>query len=659
MMNRSVKASLALILIGCAEEPKVDNPVEQKAELQLEMPSDDALTTINFMQMNNIHQEPIQKMKVWSGNSSSLSDTLSTIVKDSDLVSDVHPTGPSTMWLIHLKAGERLPSIPKQNRVVALLSGTWSQKDLFPISRRTEGYVVVDSSTSRFMNPTKASTLDQALAIASELESHYQVRVLPQSDSVKPMVHPALWHVANPEWIAATHPDPRVRVHALRDETDSLLTLQQVTLYPTKIDAEALATHSEPWIQSQALRHTNNVQSLERGLQSGSSVVRLVSLGRLSDLMRSNADQDGCRLLKDAATSPHAYERWKAAYGLGFCEATTELVQLFNDVDIDVVRQAVLSLSNQKTAHAYLPQLLTLTKHSNSFVRRWTWKTIASLDNVDGTSALQACVDNEPAILAKEECALGLHRKGIRVDVPRYVPPDFKQIGDLTEAVEHPDPTYRKDLAKFLSNSPSGVHALKELAHDNDGEVRKSAVEALGYARDPIVWGALQDTDPDVVVTALVSIAMGHIDGSCENLIPLMQHSDGEIQLRAIEAMSGLIGISTVSQSCARSLTSFSKHPDERIRAVVLTNIPSQLESDEQSLLVLFSIADKIRQQREDLMVQWALDDDKKYWLSGVVALQDDLCHAIFSWNDPKNKPMTHQGLRPPLFRTYGQPNRG
>ena len=659
MMNRTVYIGLFVLLVGCAEESKVDNPVEQKAELQLKMPSDDALTTINFMQMNNIRQESIQQLYVWSGSPSSLSETLPTIVKDTDLVSAIHPTDPSTMWLIHLKAGQRLPNIPKQNRVVAILSGIWSQKDLFPISRRTEGYVVVDSSTSRFMNPTKASNLDQALAIAAELDSHYQVRVLPQPDILKSTVHPTLWHVANPEWINASHPDPRVRVHALRDETDSLLTLQQVTLYPDKIDTETLTTHSEPWIQAQALRHTDNVQSLERGLQSGTSLVRLVSLGRLSDLMRSNADQYGCRLLKESAISAHAYERWKAAYGLGFCDATTELVQLFNDVDIDVVRQAVLSVSKQKTAHAYLPQLLTLTKHSNSFVRRWTWKTIANLDDVDGTLALQECVDNEPSVLAKEECALGLHRKGIRVDIPRYIPPDFQRIGELDEAVQHPDPTYRKDLAKFLSNSPSGVHALKELARDNDGEVRKSAVEALGYARDPIVWRALEDTDPDVVVTALVSIAAGSIDGRCEALIPLMQHSDGEIQLRAIEAMSGLIGLRTVSPSCTKSLISFSKHPDERIRAAVLTSYPELIQSDEQSLLVLFGIADKIRQQREELMVQWAQDDDKKYWLSGIVELQDDLCHDIFSWNDPNDKPMTHQGLRPPLFRTYGQPNRG
>ena len=647
------------VLFGCTEQPMSENPAVNTTSTQLEMPSENALKTINFMHMNNIYQEPIQQLYVWSEKPSELSTLLPSVLKDAELVQDIHSTGVSTLWLIHLNAGERLPNIPTQNRVVAILSGTWSQQDLYPISRRTEGYVVVDSSASRFVNPAKASDLDNALATVSELKSHYTLSVMPQLDAAQSTVHPALWYLANSDWIDSAHPDPRVRVHAVQNESDPLLTLQQVTLYPEQVNIDTLATHSEPWIQAQALRHVSSLQTLANGLQSGSSLVRLVSLNRLSDRMRVQSNEYGCHLLKHSSKSPHAYERWKAAYGLGFCTATSELMELFDDDDIDVVRQAVLSFSNQKTAPQYLPQLLKLTGHSNSFVRRWTWKTIAGLEGVDVTSALQSCLDNEPSVLAKEECARGLHRKGIQTAVSRYVPPDFRRIGDLEEAVAHPDPTYRKDLAKFLSNSPSGVSLLKTLARDGDGEVRKSAVEALGYAHDSTVWDAISDSDPDVVVTALVSIAIGAIDGDCETLIPLLHHSDVEIQLRATEAMSALNIVKAVSPRCVSQLTSLSNHADERVRAAVLTSTPQFVRPTEQSLLVQYSIAGKIQHQSTDLMLQWALDDDKKYWVSGIVELQDDLCHEIFSWNDPSNKPMTHKGIRPPLFRTYGQPNRG
>ena len=49
---------------------------------------------------------------------------------------------------------------------------------------------------------------------------------------------------------------------------------------------------------------------------------------------------------------------------------------------------------------------------------------------------------------------------------------------DPAVAVEHPDPTYRKDTAKFFAGRTEMIPHLEQLLLDSDGEVRKTAAEA-------------------------------------------------------------------------------------------------------------------------------------------------------------------------------------
>ena len=64
---------------------------------------------------------------------------------------------------------------------------------------------------------------------------------------------------------------------------------------------------------------------------------------------------------------------------------------------------------------------------------------------------------------------------------------------------------------------------------DKDGEVRKTAVEALGYRRSGSVWAALSDLDPDVLITALEAIRIGEINGDLTKIEELLHHTDTEI----------------------------------------------------------------------------------------------------------------------------------
>ena len=53
--------------------------------------------------------------------------------------------------------------------------------------------------------------------------------------------------------------------------------------------------------------------------------------------------------------------------------------------------------------------------------------------------------------------------------------------------------------------------------------------------QSPLVWMALSDSDPDVLVTALEAIRIGRVSGDLEVIRPFLLHQDTEVRLRAVE----------------------------------------------------------------------------------------------------------------------------
>ena len=87
--------------------------------------------------------------------------------------------------------------------------------------------------------------------------------------------------------------------------------------------------------------------------------------------------------------------RWKGAYALRYCpDTTSNLVRLFSDVDIDVQREAVLSIQYHSDAVKHFDAIRQLTMHDNSFVRRWAWTTLSHLS----TSNIQQVLEGVYAI---------------------------------------------------------------------------------------------------------------------------------------------------------------------------------------------------------------------------------------------------------------------
>ncbi len=658
-------------VLACLSSNDADvasNPVENaKREVKQEKEqSEQALKAINHLHFVERIQAPVTKVHIWSRSPNPLMERLTKLlaVEVQTSVTLVSTDG-RTLSLLLLRSGDRVPKIPVHNRTLFVLEGEWSQQQLAAIAGRGEGYIHIDSSVQRFRSVKQASVMEQALAVSYELRQEYELEMVHLSEDSS-TIHPAMWYLANPAWIESVEnaTDPRILGHRFHRSSNPLIQLTQITHHPRSITPSEYIHSPEPWVRAQAFQWVETEEALQKGIEDDSSVVRIVAAHRLATLMRQQSTEKGCQLLDSLTTSTQAYERWKAAYGLGFCPGREHrLVQLFQDVDIDVVRQAVLSIAQLENVEKYWPEILRLTQHDNSFVRRWAWKTAGRL-NVDAVEEhLITCVESEPSVLAKEECARSLHQRGIHTDTPRYTPPDLKrnQIS-LSQAVQHPDPTYRKDVAKYLPSISGGEDALSTLLQDSDGEVRKAAVESLGYAGSPLVWKAVMDVDPDVQVAALEAIRQQRMDGDCTELLPLLSHSDVEILLRSTEAMGSLSNLTPTCKAAVQALSQREDVNDERLNSALVAIDPTVSVSE--SLLVQYTLATSkntlMTKPSEATMTQWSQGtSNQQAWIRGLIQQQDDLCHEVFSWNDPADKPLSHRGVRPPNFSPYGHPNRG
>ena len=274
---------------------------------------------------------------------------------------------------------------------------------------------------------------------------------------------------------------------------------------------------------------------------------------------------------------------------------------------------------------------------------------------------LKSRYEKSHTVLEKEAAAKALRRHGVSVNIPAYHPPrPPKNATEIEGYVKAKDATVRKDVAKFLAGRKGVGNFLTQLANDPDSEVRKSAVEAMGWNGDVNIYDYLQDSDLDVLITALDGIRRSSI-GTGQGLIPLLQHPDAEVRLRATQALASLNKLSTLQKD---SLVAACSDPDERIRMAALRRYPQMYSPEEPSAWVRYEVHQLNRNSKwntSGVMTDWLYSDDGdlRAWLKGIIHFEDELLHQRFSWNDEKDKPKSHRQLRPPLFRPYGHPDRG
>ncbi len=556
---------------------------------------------------------------------------------------------------------------PQGDVVVALGPGDATWRADAAARLPWSGVALVDPTVSatRWLDAPPEAPLAARIA-AREVADHYALPYIATTDPLSPGLDAYLgtW---NPAFLRS--PDPRTRTEGVRaagrlaasgtppgaaappdlaDLARDLSVAVRLAVAAVTRDAAllaALAADTDPTVRARATDAVDDIALLARLVDDPSSVVRVLATHRLGALAAARPVDVG-PVLRRVTTSPNAYQRWKAAWGLGYVPGSVDaLVPLLTDPDIDVRREAARSLGRLRDPAAVTP-LLAALRDENSFVRRWAATALGELRDPRARDPLRAAAA-EPTALVAQAAARALGAFGERVPAPPFTPPGKPRDDAALDALlASPDATVRKDAAKFLAGRPDTAR-LARLAADPDSEVRKTAVEAMGWHAKtaPAAAAFLSDPDPDTQITALEALRRASA-GSVGLLAPLVSSPDAEVRLRAAEALAAL--------GPSPELAPLLDDPDERVRAAVAAVYPDRVRPDEPSILVR-------RAAR-------AADPDPLAappgvplggWADGVFAREDDLLHMRFSWNDAADAPSAHRALRPPVIGTYGHPNRG
>ncbi len=482
---------------------------------------------------------------------------------------------------------------------------------------------------------------------AREVADHYDVAYVPYAGSLgDPVLDAAL--APTPAMFAAS--DVRVRTESrrsLRDAgsaPDPELPVQLVQAAfgdQALLSALAATKGPDPLLKARIADRSDDAQLVSGYTSDPSSVVRVVAADRLVHMAAGELrGSDALRTQVGAlASSPDAYVRWKAAWGLGRLPGSVGLLErLAADVDVDVRREAAHSLGKLGDP-AGVPALLKALGDPNSFVRRWAADGLGPYAARPEAAAGLGSAMHDPAQMVVMSAAKALHR-----EVPIWHPPHPAGVEEAIRLLQDDDPTTRKDACKFLAHADDDAaqDALLVAAKDSDSEVRKSAYEALGWDTGPRGTGALvaalQDVDPDVVVTALDAFRRRR-DLPREVARSLARGdsvlaADAEVRLRLDEALAA------------------AGSPPESVGPL-----------DERGLAAF--VGGGLLQPGGELtwLVQLARGTAEGHppsaWQRGVLAREDLLVHLRFSWTDEADRVASHRALRAPVIREYGHPDRG
>jgi HEAT repeat protein len=584
------------------------------------------------------------------------------------------PSRPGEIVVIWLEPSDGSPVLqpvpgapPPRGRSVAVLGpgdADWAGEQAQRLPWAGLGVLDATASTGLWADP--AIAVEQpalgAQLIARSLSERF---ALPYTPPASGGSIPGLAQHLRPEPTAGLA-DPRARAAAARGDPDPALATDpepavRLALAAASDDQAVLARLAgdrEPLVRARAADRIEDLALLAELAGDPSSVVRLMATHSISRLAQAGRAEAGPVLADIVRDSPDAYQRWKAAWGLGGLTGwSAALVPLLSDPDVDVRREAATALARQGDPQALEP-LLACLDDPDSFLRITAARALGELGDPGAIPGLNGALE-DPAQLVVGEAARALQRLGVRAGASRYHPPTPPgSVAALAALLSDSDPTVRKDAAKFAAGSDESTGLLGPLLTDGDPEVRKAAASALGWSPGgaPLLLPLLDDPDLDVVVTATEALRRcGGFDPQA--LLPLLQHPDAELRLRAAEALA--------AAGPHPGLEALAEDPDERIRAAWARAYPQAVSSDDPSALVrrVGAAADPGRFDSDpSALVRYAAsgsDANGPHWARGVIAGEDDLLHLRFSFHDEDEIPRSHQSLRPPVVREYGHPDRG
>ena len=582
--------------------------------------------------------------------------------------------------LMH-QLSQREPGVPSGAVVLVLGPGSepWRAEAAGELPWLQVGLVDPVASLGRYMDTSRPPGLSLMAEMAGlEVSRHYRLSRQSTTGELPAVIRP---HLSAAPLDSAALSDPAVRAEVVRtgppsaaaqyvDDAQVVVRLAVAAVTDDAQVMETLAEDRDPLVRARAMDRVSNATLLGKGVADKSSVVRQVAMHRIASLAVAGQWDGRERALEIGAASEDGYLKWKAAWALtaGSRKSVDILVGLLKDADVDVRREAARSLG-RRGDEAARPHLIEASRDANSFVRRSALSALGDLGGAASQPVLQAAL-TDPVMLNAEAAWRGLEAMGLRpsTPMPRFEPPrPFETVAEARAMQVSTDATLRKDLSKYLAGRDQVggepvLSWLQVLTQDDDSEVRKGAIEAMGWGQDtgPAIERMLTDPDPDCVITALQALRRSG-QATASGVAPLLKRKDQEIRLRAAEALA-----QSSDPAALEVLEPLIGDRDERIRAAVVSVRPDLLLSSEPSVIVLRAAARTGARPdlkaHPDVLVRAAYpgaDVDLAAYALGAIAREDDLLHARFSWNAPQDRPAAYSSLRPPVARPYGHPDRG
>ena len=214
-----------LVLFGCMSEPvDVQEPVVNNEVL-----SQGAETVIQHLQTQLGAENETNGIQVWLTPGIDWVQPLATLF-DGQPIADVGQLRNDALLIVPIVKGMPMPNF-KGKRVVSVLEGKWSPREVHPILGFSEGLIDLEKSLSRYTSPVGVSPETKTMAIILELNNHYEIDQQKVPGAWQTSIDPGLWSKVAPEWLTMDASDMRAR------KIESVSTAETVNLL-SQIDTD-------------------------------------------------------------------------------------------------------------------------------------------------------------------------------------------------------------------------------------------------------------------------------------------------------------------------------------------------------------------------------------------------------------------------------------
>ena len=273
------------VFFGCmSESVDVQEPVVNNEVL-----SQGAETVIQHLQTQLGADNETNGIQVWLTPGIDWVQPLATLFNGQP-ISDVAQLRKEAILIVPIVKGMPMPNF-KGKRVVSVLEGKWSPKEVHPILGFSEGLIDLEKSLSRYTSPIGVSPETKTMAIILELNNHYVIAQQKVPDVWQTHLDPGLWSKVAPEWLTIDASDMRTRKIESVSTAETVNLLSQINTDWATSEMVELVNHTDPWVRAQAALMSVIPQHLIRLANDDSSVVRVAALHQMN---QNILKEDGC-----------------------------------------------------------------------------------------------------------------------------------------------------------------------------------------------------------------------------------------------------------------------------------------------------------------------------------------------------------------------------